>query len=148
MNKPKPVKRKSWGEWSQELYKQEPLRYFGSNSEVMTKAQFLESTRGQTFTIEPEIKKESKPKAEIAGQKINEVSEGMPMQTRHPSNTSSLRHSSAKKEDDWLSVLEKKWTVERWKIDGDLTTPDWNQMFSEIRNGHEKELERVRRECK
>jgi len=47
--------RKKWGDWSKELYGQEPLRDIGSNSEMMTKAQFLETVRGQTFTIEPEV---------------------------------------------------------------------------------------------
>ena len=63
--------RKKWGDWSKELYGQgsmplrrhEPLRDMGRgvcpcgdiNNEMMTKAQFLETVRGQTFTIEPEI---------------------------------------------------------------------------------------------
>jgi len=47
--------RKKWGDWSKELYGQEPLRDIGSNNEMMTKVQFLETVRGQTFTIEPEV---------------------------------------------------------------------------------------------
>jgi hypothetical protein len=43
--------RKAWGDWSKELYGQEPLRDIGSNREMMTKAQFLETVRGQTFTV-------------------------------------------------------------------------------------------------
>jgi len=52
--------RKKWGDWSKELYGQEPLRDIGSNNEMITKAQFLETVRGQTFTVgdncnEPEV---------------------------------------------------------------------------------------------
>lgn len=50
--------RKTWGDWSKELYGQEPLRDIGSNREMMTKAQFMETVRGQTFTIEPDERNE------------------------------------------------------------------------------------------
>jgi hypothetical protein len=64
------------------------------------------------------------------------------MQTRHPGNTSSLRHSSAKKEADWLDKLQAKYerNYEENVTEEEDEQKWWRKMWREIRKGHEADF--------